>query len=591
MNASPELDVERMVRHYLGSVLRRSLPIAAVMVLLLTIVVLRSPDDELTTSTSAGPVSTNGSSTSNGSNGSVPAGAGGATSTSGTGAPSASGPSGSVPAGGAQGSTAPGRAVSPGSAAPDPAKPTPALAGATGTARSGVACGAGVRQVPWTRYSPMCVPRFEGNNGGATGQGVTPETITLTYRRQNSGQAQAIQAIAGEATPSDAQYEHDLNVFIALFNRNYELYGRKVQLKAFNGKGDYLLEDLGQGQQAAAADGITARELGGFADVTFPSAGSLFFAQALQSQGVVAYDFPLNPQDWYEKNSPYQYNTFLSGQNWEQWVANLVCQRMKGMPAAFAGDPELQSKERVFGLVGVEFPTWLQVTNNIADRLASQCGVQVAKRASYAENVGTLQQDAGSIIAQMKASGVTTVICFCDPLMPIFISNAATAQAYRPEWIFQNDFDPIQQVTDQEQMAHAMAPGPALLPPSQSEAYAAYKLVDPKGEPASPYYQAAYEVLLHVFSGIQGAGPNLNPETFRNGVFSMPPSLPGGEFGDWEGGPGRHTPIKSVGVVFWDTANKSGNGKLGTWRSCEGGKLFSFDDPSAWGSGQMGCFR
>lgn len=589
MNALPEADVERQVRHYLGSVVRRSMPLAAVVVLLLTVVALRSPADQAATSTRSGTDAANDSGFANGPTGTVSTKTSDVSSPPEAGMPAASMSSGSNPLGGAGGPDEPSRAPSPGDVASVPA--APASTGSTGVARSGVACGPGVRQVTWTKYSPMCLPRFEGNNGGVTGQGVTPETITLTYRRQNSGQAQAIQAIAGEATPSDAEYEHDLNVFIALFNRNYELYGRKVQLKGFNGKGDYLLEDLGQGQQAAAADGITARELGAFADITFPSAGSLFFAQALQSQGIVAYDFPLNPQEWYEKNSPYQFNTFLSGQNWEQWVANLVCRRMKGMPATFAGDPELQNKERVFGLVGVEFPTWLQVTDNIATRLASQCGVQVAKRATYAENVGTLQQDASSIIAQMKASGVTTVICFCDPLMPIFISNAATAQEYRPEWIFQNDFDPIQQVTDQDQMAHAMAPGPALLPASQSEAYAAYKLADPKGEPASPYYQAAYEVLLHVFAGLQGAGPNLNPESFRNGVFSMPASLPGGEFGDWEGGPGRHTPIKSIGVVFWDTTNKSGNGKMGTWRSCEGGKLFPFDDPGAWGTGQMGCFR
>ncbi|MGC1513680.1 MAG: hypothetical protein WA797_12260, partial [Acidimicrobiales bacterium] len=106
MNASPELDVERVVRHYLASVLRRSLPIAAVMVLLLTIVALRSPDDELTTSTTAGPVSTNPASTADGSDGSVPGGASGLSSTSGPGATPASGSSGSAPSGAAQGSAA-----------------------------------------------------------------------------------------------------------------------------------------------------------------------------------------------------------------------------------------------------------------------------------------------------------------------------------------------------------------------------------------------------------------------------------------------------------------------------------------------------
>ena len=43
----------------------------------------------------------------------------------------------------------------------------------TGTTVGGVACKEGVKQVPDLQYSVPCVPKFTGDNGGATSQGVT----------------------------------------------------------------------------------------------------------------------------------------------------------------------------------------------------------------------------------------------------------------------------------------------------------------------------------------------------------------------------------------------------------------------------------
>jgi hypothetical protein len=469
----------------------------------------------------------------------------------------------------------------------------PAVAPAsTGTTRNGARCTPGVRQVPWTKYAPNCAPAFSGSNGGATAPGVTADTITLSYRRSSTGEQSAIAAIAGDATPDDTTYLQDMSTYLALFNQQYELYGRKVVLKPFQGQGDYLQEDLGQGQEQAQADAVTARDLGAFADVTFPSAGSLFFAQGLAAQKVISWGFPLNPQSWYERYSPYQYNFFLDGSKWASWAANLVCARMAKLPAAFAGDPAMHSKERVFGLAAVEFPTWLQVADEIQQKLEARCGVKIARRVSYPEDIGKFQQNGSNMAAQFKAAGVTTVICYCDPLMPIFITQAATRQDYRPEWIFQNDYDPISQNTDQSQFAHAFAPGPASPPAATSEARRAFKLVRPGSEPAEIYYVAAYEVFLQLFGALQAAGPNLNPQTFRQGMFSMPPSLAGGDYGDWGFGAGAYTPTSAVGVVWWDAKTRGPNGKAGTWAPCESNAFFPFNDPTRWGPSrtQLRCF-
>jgi hypothetical protein len=302
---------------------------------------------------------------------------------------------------------------------------------------------------------------------------------------------------------------------------------------------------------------------------------------------VISYGFPFSPQAWYEQNSPWQYNVFLSGSTWAGWARNVVCQRLAGQPADFAGDPGLRSTPRVFGLVAVEFPTWQATADEIADGIAAQCGVRMARRAAYAENLGTLQQDASAIAAQMRAAGVTTVICFCDPLIPIFITDAASRQGYRPEWIVQNQYDPIAQVVDQTQYAHAIAPGPPTAPRDSSEAYAAYKLADPDGEPASIYYQAAYETLLHLASALQAAGPHLDPGTFRAGVFAQPGGR--GDYGTWGSGPGRYTPTVTVAVVRWDPKATGANGAPGSWRPCDEGRDYPVDDPSAWESGPLRC--
>lgn len=502
---------------------------------------------------------------------------------------------------GAQGSSTPTPATSGASAGDDTASGQAggdeAPAGGGEAAAGGVAppaasgCAGGDRQVPWTKYSPACVAPFEGDNGGDSAPGVTGDTVTLVYRRQNTASQAAISALAGEAVPNDDEYIADLQTYAALFNQQYELYGRKVEVVPFQGQSDYLQEDLGNNQSLAQADAATARELGAFIDVTFPSAGSLFYSAALFEEGIIAYGFPLNPDSYYEQNAPYAINWWISGTGWAKWAANVVCQRMAGMPAVFAGDPGLHGKQRVFGLVGVEFPTWLEVADDIKARLSSQCGVDVAAFVTYAENLGTMQQDASSAVARMRDAGVTTVICFCDPLMPIFITQQASDQDYRPEWIFQNQYDAIDQQADQSQFAHAIAPGPPLRPAQETEAYAAYKLVDPEGEPKSIYFQAAYATMLHVFGAVQSAGPDLNPATYLRGVFSLPPSLPGGDLGDWRFGPGSFTPVASTGVVWWNTDKPSQNGRPGGWVDCEDGVSFPLDDPASWGSGQLGCFR
>jgi hypothetical protein len=452
-------------------------------------------------------------------------------------------------------------------------------------ARSGVACGPGVKQVPWTKYAPLCVPVYKGNNGGATSYGVTNDTITISFRLGNSTEDKTVYAAAGAAAPApDPDIVADMQAYIDLFNKTYELYGRHVVLKSYQGQGDYISEDQGQGQAAAAADATTAREQGAFADATFNLKGSNPYWTNLAQQKVIAFG-PLGfPQSYYDRFAPYWYSAAPTGSKQAQFVINLVCRRMAGMPAIFAGDPTYRSKTRTFGLVTPENPEYMELGDEIRDGL-KRCGVDLTRRVSYAINVAQFGPQGGSIAAQMKAAGVTTLLCYCDPLVPIFLSNAAEQQQYQPEWYEPYYRDPQGRLESQSEWAHAISYGGTSYARPTSEAYRVFKTAQPNGEPkaSDQYFDVNYVTVLHIFNALQAAGPNLTPETLRRGMFSLPTSAPG-EFGTWGYGPGSYSPGIDAQLGFWDpNAISPWDGKKGAWQSCEGGAFQQFAKPETFG--------
>ena len=176
---------------------------------------------------------------------------------------------GPASAGGAGGG---GRAAAAGSAAAGPG--IQAVQAGTGTTTGGVPCGPGVRQVPYSLYANPCVAKYSGGNGGATWNGVTGDSIKVEVRLTSDAQgpnAQAVnqaQAAAGQATTDQAwQYTNDM---LPLFNKMYELYGRKVVLERFNGSSSGTDEAQSRGQETACADAnAIANSRHAFGDVLY----------------------------------------------------------------------------------------------------------------------------------------------------------------------------------------------------------------------------------------------------------------------------------------------------------------------------------
>jgi hypothetical protein len=261
------------------------------------------------------------------------------------------------------------------------------------------------------------------------------------------------------------------------------------------------------------------------------------------------------------------------------------------MPAIWSGDPVYQKTTRVYGIIVPDNPVYQELADEITNGMKAECGVKIKQRTNYSINVATMAQQSVTVIATQQSQGVTTPICICDPAVENFLSQAADQQKYYPEWLVTPWLDPQGRTQSQKQWGHAIS-GEGTYPANGGEAYRVFKMAKPKAEPAEKYYVVAYYTALYVFSALQGAGPDLNPQTFQRSVFNMPRSDLG-DFGTWGGGPEQYSPPLDAQIGWWDVNAKSNmDGKKGAWISCENNKWFSLSDPNAWGPAhtQFHCF-
>jgi hypothetical protein len=574
-----QADVEAAVRRYLAKVARRYSPLLIGFVVLLLVVALvpsvtpkKATNLENGLGQDLGAPGTNGGTTET-------------TLARGTSGVAAGGPSTGTGAAAGQRTLAVPRGITP-----------PAAAGSAGVTRSGVQCGPAVRQVPWSVYAPICIPAYNGNNGGATAFGVAGDTITVSFRRTNSTEEKAAFSIAGSAAPgSDDQYLSDLRAYVDLFNKNYELYGRHVVVKDYQPQGDNLEEDQGRDLAGAQADAAKAHDLGAFADISqSPSlAATIPYEEDLAQEHVIGIGAIGVTKSWFQAHAPWEY-TYIANASKAATAAGIaLCERGAGLPAVYAGDAIYKNQTRKFGLVAPDGPEFQKAADIVEQTMLKTCGVKMAKRASYTIDVSRFADESASLAAQMKAAGVTTVICGCDPLIEITFSQAADGQAYHPEWLVTSYYDPQGRETSQNEWSHAITGPPAVFAPrAQRESYKVFKRERPSADPVEKYFDLAYENVIYLFSALQNAGPNLNPLTFQQGVFSM--ARTGlGQFGTWSGGPQAFDPAIDAPLAYWDPNRPADfDGVKGAWVPCEGGKYFPFDDPSAYGPAhtQVHCF-
>jgi len=565
----PELRavVREEVRGYLAAAGRRYVPVVAgalVLVLLIVLLPDRTKNSSAPTVSAAG-----GGEQGQAAGGESPGGA----SSSNSATNSAAGASGAGKGSGASGARSASQVAT----------------GAAGTTASGVSCGAGVRQVTWTPYSPLCVPRFSGNNGGATSHGVNGSTITLVLRRPSDWDAFA----GGTGAPSFAAMAHDTQVLVNFFNGQYELYGRKVVVKTFDGQGSFTTETADQGQAAANSDAQQAYDLGGFIDGWPFATGTYADAEAARK---IIHFAPGNSLSSYRPNQPYRYGMPAGPVSETQGygVAAVGCQRMANMKAAFAGDTAYQAINRKFAVLEPEQPAFAGGADIVVQQMRANCNVQVEK-ITYSADLTTIPQQSTEISARLKADNITTVLMLTDPITSQFMTNAASTQQYHPEWVFTVWAQAMARQADQSQLAHSIVVAPwhaTTEAPAGRLCHRIYKLADPGGEPQSGAsgLDLTCPLLMAIYAGLQQAGPNLSPQTFENGWFQLPDSNGSADFGRWSFAANQFSPLASFSLLWWNGSAKSQyDGGTGEWEPCRGPADFPYRNPQM-GSGPVTCF-
>ena len=429
-------------------------------------------------------------------------------------------------------------------------------------------------QVPGDPYSPPCIA-FSGDNGGATSQGVTPTEVVVSVRLLDEpGFDQTLARLAGADIldqPKDIQ--RTIAALAEYFNERFQFYGRKLKPVFYKGAGAEIAELLGGGQAEAEADAVRVdEEIKAFAEI---NGATPPFTDALARRKVLAFGTPYLSREWHMDRNPYNWSRSTDCSIITESTSEFGVKHLYGKNATFAGDG-LQGKPRKNAVLAPENP-WYQQCVDAGQKIVRQAGHDFDVRIAYKLEIASMSNQAASVIAKLKSEGVTTVVCGCDPIFPVFLTAKAAEQNYNPEWVItgsaDTDLDVVGQLMDQDQWSRAFGVSykGAFRPVRSGLGYAAYKTVR-QDEPAftvENIYGSMYLLAL----GIHLAGPNLTPETFEKGMFSYPGGT--GPFGTWGFGPRSYTPTQDFRIVWWDPDRLSPyNNKKGSYVEAFGGKRF-----------------
>jgi hypothetical protein len=471
----------------------------------------------------------------------------------------------------------------------------------TGTTISGQKCTPSTPQVP-SPYAVPCIPKFTGNNGGATYDGVTSNEILLAQRAfpvtANSEEIEAQATAAGVALPAvQTQVEQ---VFLNYFNQAYDLYGRKVVIQNVPATGNATLEALNEGQTQACADASTiANQVHAFAEdgiaTNFQAGGSGPFSECAAQDHLVEFagDAYFNEATFASEN-PYVWATTENCTLGAAEEAEVEGTMLANKKAIYAGEASLRDKTRKLGTYVPNLPAYLQCTSFAEGLLEHKYHVPASDlvKFTYGLDVSTFAQSAQEAIVAFKAEGVTTVVLACDPFSAGDLTKAAAAENYYPEWFTigtaLTDEDPSPQTYDDPAEVDGHLFGLSELSPSTdttgptSLAGKLYQKLT--GHVIPKETDGFYSQLVEIFDALQAAGPDLTPQNMARGLHAIPNlGAPFYQYGQWswnvgangKPGVGSHTAGIDARFVWWNAnAISPLNGMKGTYIPAFGGKRF-----------------
>jgi hypothetical protein len=419
-------------------------------------------------------------------------------------------------------------------------------------------------------YATLCVPAWTGgDNGGATAFGVTADEIRVGYGVGESSTV-AEGPLDFAVTDTDGDSTRRLKKWMEYFNSNYEFYGRKMRFVIEK----QSITDEDQQRQSVAR----FQEEKTFV-ITAPGYGQPSAAQAeTVRRKMIDFGTVLAPCQVFAKNYPYMFSFIIDGCSALKFQTEMICKQFGS-----TNPPGLLNKRkdtlsgfdyeapRKYGIIVYEDETHFGGVEGYRDELA-KCGIKPVADAKY--NLTASQADIAASIAKMRQAGVTTILLSTEVITPIVLTAAATKLNYYPEWISTGmETLSTARLADQSQMENMV--GSAGLEIARANAdtdwYRAYKEVDPDGPDPE---EGAFRSLQQISNAIQGAGPELTPETFWQGLAKIPHRAPdpvwsiGGGYGPENGyGAGDYTYMDYIGIIWWDRNGQDPNStSKGAWQ-------------------------
>ena len=287
---------------------------------------------------------------------------------------------------------------------------------------------------------------------------MSANAINVSYRITSDSESfqQTLASLGGaNITDTTADIERTVNALATYFDNHFQFYGRKLNIEFFNGQGSITNELLGSGQQQADADAVTAAqsehafaELNG---VTEP------YDVALAAQHVISFGAPYLSASFMGQYAPYMWSLDTESNDVVQATSELYLKSLAGGNATYAGG-SLQGKPRKVAIIAPSDP-WYQSAAQSAVQEAAAAGHPITDNIQYQLNLSTLSSQASNVISQLQNDGITTVVCGCDPVFPVYLTSRAAEQGYTPEWVVAGvaltDQDIVGQLFQQSEWSHA----------------------------------------------------------------------------------------------------------------------------------------
>ncbi len=421
-----------------------------------------------------------------------------------------------------------------------------------------------------------CKPLWEGDNGGATYKGVSATKIRVVWYRAKANPAVNAVLAGGGIASTDEEQDREIRVYTQYFQKLSQTWGRQVESIVFHGNAD--------ANDAAAfrADAVKIDQEVKAAVVI--GAGSADMIDELARRGISCLCGNQMPGDFMRKHKPFVYGILPDGDTTNQHNAEFICKRLgPNSKADYSGDmihPTIGQKGKVARRYGLLYPNTdfgLPNAKDFAARVKSMCGISMAVQVGYASDINTATQQAVAAVQQLIQNKVTTAICVCDPIAPVFLTTAAQQQNYQPEYLMTGylliDAEALARLYNQNQWSHAFGvsslPAP-VVKRSETGWYKAFKTIDKENEPNKSSAPLIFPAAQIVFAGLEGAGPKLNPQTFAEGMWKINTASDGPTVVAFGYSPTDFGGIDDFREVWWDPNATDVNGDKGLYQGVGG---------------------